>query len=571
MSNTRPFFVGFLSILPLLSSCSLEPKSAERVFRFEIEAPKTSTADSRLANLIDPSVFMLPASTNDFACLALNVVGPGIGNTGHASNGDLTRVHRDLLNGSRCSYRGISDGPIFKNQTTNAFEKFELSVSLPTGAQRIIQVVGVVNAADCTASAIMRFPAPAGSTTGRFYEVGRAVLDLFSDSSVSISDRYTLDSNKNQRRIDCPQIPVNVGGKLSAPAQMIQSGGMTFIADSGNHRILVWNTDALPLPPEPDAVLGQPNATSNLANAGGAPSAQTLNSPSSIALYSGAPRHLWVADTGNNRVLRYEFISTLSNQQAADVVVGQPDFTTVAGATAVDRLKLPRSIAISNYMANLAIADSGNHRVLYYPNLPTTNGEPASQVLGQATFNSGTANYGGISDRSLNSPAGVSIFENTLSVADSGNHRILVFDEPTANYPSAYRVLGQTSFTSNAANANGSSSGLNMPRGVSEDANRIYAADTNHHRIAVWEKPITANGETIAFVLGQNSPSTAPAENQGGLSARSLRYPLGMSSGAGLLVFDQGNNRILKYSTEPSVDFAPADEVVGQPNFTSSR
>jgi DNA-binding beta-propeller fold protein YncE len=88
-------------------------------------------------------------------------------------------------------------------------------------------------------------------------------------------------------------------GGLKQPRAVWTDGNRLFVSDSGNNRILYWNsipaTNGVPA----DGVIGQPDNTSAVANNGGL-SAQTLSSPSGLVRALG---RLWIADQTNNRVI----------------------------------------------------------------------------------------------------------------------------------------------------------------------------------------------------------------------------------------------------------------------------
>ena len=103
-----------------------------------------------------------------------------------------------------------------------------------------------------------------------------------------------------------------------------------------NHRVLIYQgaSDAAPPTAElpttgsvrsasgtPTVVLGQPDFTTTTENYSGHPAALRL--PTAVAS-DGV--HVVVADTNHNRVLIWNRIPSVNNQPA-DVVVGQPDFT----------------------------------------------------------------------------------------------------------------------------------------------------------------------------------------------------------------------------------------------------
>jgi secreted PhoX family phosphatase len=71
------------------------------------------------------------------------------------------------------------------------------------------------------------------------------------------------------------------------------------------------------------------------------------------------------------------------------------------------------------------VADLFGHRVLYYPAGSTT----ATRVYGQGgNLNSGTANLGGVSAKSLNWPEGVAFDSSgNLYVVDDDNNRVVMY------------------------------------------------------------------------------------------------------------------------------------------------
>ena len=92
-------------------------------------------------------------------------------------------------------------------------------------------------------------------------------------------------------------------GTLSNPQDIFASEeDQLMIADSGNHRVLVY--DSIPGSDGASAnrVLGQPNFTVSQANRGEEPNSNTLNNPFGVYTNGGLR---WVADTSNNRVLRF--------------------------------------------------------------------------------------------------------------------------------------------------------------------------------------------------------------------------------------------------------------------------
>lgn len=250
---------------------------------------------------------------------------------------------------------------------------------------------------------------------------------------------------------------------LDDPRGAIIVGSDLVIADSQHNRVLVY---ALASPSAPRLVLGQaagtcdggtnaleacqtiadcpdPTGTCTLGydrctandgiGTGIAPTASTLSFPT--AVWSDGTK-LAVADTGNHRVLVWNTFPTASGQ-AANVVIGQSSFTTIASGAGAAGLNSPQSIASDG--DQLFVADTGNNRVLAYATIPTANGASATIVLGQGDFThvaanddlqTGTAGSGRTA-RTLSAPNGVAVVDGLLAVTDTGNSRVVVYRPPS--------------------------------------------------------------------------------------------------------------------------------------------
>jgi hypothetical protein len=208
--------------------------------------------------------------------------------------------------------------------------------------------------------------------------------------------------------------------------------GKLVVADSGHNRVLVWNTIPTTNGAPADLVLGQVSFTTcveNDADGDGTrednPSASTMWLPTGV--WTDGTR-LVVADYVNNRVLIWNTFPT-RNGQPADVVLGQPDFTSREADTSATRMNSPYFIAATGLQ--LFVVDNQNHRVLGWNQFPTTNGAPADFVLGQADFNSARQNdpdTGATSARSLKQPSGLLLAWPHVVVSDYGSNRALVFE-----------------------------------------------------------------------------------------------------------------------------------------------
>lgn len=209
------------------------------------------------------------------------------------------------------------------------------------------------------------------------------------------------------------------------PETVAMAGGKVVVTDSANHRVLIWNSVPTTSGVAADLVLGQANFTTCTANRGGAVAANTMDYPAGV--WSDGTR-LVVADKINNRLLIWNTFPT-SNGQAADTVLGQPTMTSNTannGGISASSLSAPYDgVYFDAATGQLFVADSGNNRVLVWNSFPITNGKAADVVLGQANF---TSNTGVTTQSGLSGPGGVFLSGKQLFVADTYNNRYLIFN-----------------------------------------------------------------------------------------------------------------------------------------------
>ncbi len=129
-----------------------------------------------------------------------------------------------------------------------------------------------------------------------------------------------------------------------------------------------------------DGVLGQTLFTTSATAA----TASSVATPAQ--LFPDAAGRLWVADYGHNRVLRFDGATALANGSAATVALGQPDLTTVTSGLSSTKMNGPAGVYF-DAQGNLWVAELSNKRVLRFAaaaSLPTGSG--ANLVLGQPNF-----------------------------------------------------------------------------------------------------------------------------------------------------------------------------------------
>lgn len=285
--------------------------------------------------------------------------------------------------------------------------------------------------------------------------------------------------------------------------------GKLFVSDERNHRILRFSsTAAYQNYAEAEAVFGQGDFTSNLPNRGAGASSSTLNLPAHLCFDSEG--NLWVADSGNARVLRYDAASSKTQfGAAADAVIGQADFVTTTPATnstSDSGFIEPVGVAVDS-ADNLYVLENGNvPRILRFANAKTASGDVvAASYLG--AINGSNQFVPGVTATSFSStPYGLFVDDlDRLWVADASNHRVLRFDTPTVIGSAANAVFGQLDFTSNALANPPTAASLFIPFHMCVDSEgTLWISDTGNFRILGFlDIDSKANGAAADIVLGQ--------------------------------------------------------------------
>jgi hypothetical protein len=309
---------------------------------------------------------------------------------------------------------------------------------------------------------------------------------------------------------------------LRQPTGVATDGVHVVVADTNHNRVLIWNSIPTYNNQPADVVVGQTSFTTSTGLS--TPSASTLLGPQGVWIQNSM---LFVADTGNDRVLIWKRIPT-ANGTAADIVVGQPDFQSraqqvVVSPDSVDDQKVPidaKSLLTPSSATSdgtrLVVSDLGHHRVLIWDTIPTSNYQAANVEIGQPSFTTHTANYAVDYDTDANylqtpvlctDPEGIDSYDNlyydsvcsrTLSfprfalinggelfISDGGNDRILVYKSiPTTQAAAADYVIGQEKFTSQTEGSG--SDQLRVPMALASDGLNLFVADPYNRRVAVY-------------------------------------------------------------------------------------
>jgi uncharacterized protein (TIGR03437 family) len=393
-----------------------------------------------------------------------------------------------------------------------------------------------------------------------------------------------------------------------------------YVADTVNNRVLAWgNSAAISKGTPADIVVGQLDLQSTRPGGPSYPGQSTgLTSPTAVGV--DAQGNLYVADAGNNRILRFPKPFEQSGPPLPDMVIGQRTFTSGnapnEGADVPSKKTLAlnlgspyRTSLVFDKQGNLWVADAGNNRVVRFPAsvlAAGTNEPEADLVLGQQTFDSRTLSEGNIprlNKATLVVPSGIAFSDSGDLYISDARARVLYFKgTPAVNGQAAVRILGIPTPTDKDPNPralNGcpvtapqpceaalgaqSSSGIIPPEGVAVLGESVYVADTGNNRIVKYDPPSTWPAECVftgqvcpagtaispagaAFVGQIGGQSVKP--NQGGLpGSTTLSGPVGLAfTGTDLWVADSSNHRVLVFTPNAGT-YSVATRVLGQLDF----
>lgn len=270
--------------------------------------------------------------------------------------------------------------------------------------------------------------------------------------------------------------------KMSFPTGVfVDHNGVLWVSDHFNHRVLRFdNAATISSGSNADGVLGQPNFISDFSDL----DQNSLNTPYDIEV--DASGNLWVADSQNERVVRFSNAAALPNGANASLVLGAPDYTTVE--TGTNEFSMAKCQGLTIMCNTLFVGDSFNHRILIYKNIDViTSGSAADGVLGQTNFTTSTS---GTTDKKLHYPSNLSNDGVNLLVSDGSNRRGLIFREANSlvNNESASTVIGQSTFTTStwACTENKIFEAKSFVHLSDGNLSRLAIVDAVHHRVLVF-------------------------------------------------------------------------------------
>ncbi len=263
------------------------------------------------------------------------------------------------------------------------------------------------------------------------------------------------------------------------------------------------------------------------------------------------------------------------------IILGAGGFSSAPAAECSARgFNNPQSVTFGG--DKMIVADTDNNRVLIWNSVPQASATAPDYVLGQNGFTYCSAydeDQDGAQDyqpanRTLNHPTAVWSDGDKLLVLDSGNNRVLVWNQfPDENFMYADQVLGQPDFVTAYANDGAHDASEDDPAsttlsgavsGLDSNGKQILVADSGNNRVLMWNNWPQENGAGADIVLGQSSfkhifanddeqhcadeyASICGSSNRETL--RTLNHPTGVAlQGDYLVVTDSGNQRVLLFS-----------------------
>ena len=224
----------------------------------------------------------------------------------------------------------------------------------------------------------------------------------------------------------------------------------------------------------------------------------------------------------------------------------------------------------------------------------TTNGENATDELGQYTSASSTATNAWTQYDANNSanalgfdvPTDVALdpVNHVLYVSDCDNWRVLVYTlnadnsiSTTSGGHTASYVIGQpslkgSSWGGSAAGGMGAAA-FSCPLGLAVDTahSRLFVVDSNGDRVLVFPTPITSNGESATYALGEPDFNSYDSSGLAGQAVLSNPTDVAYDSVNNVLYVSDGLNRIMvfDFTLVPIATGMNASYEIGQPSATA--
>ncbi|TWT59881.1 thioredoxin-like domain-containing protein [Rubinisphaera italica] len=289
---------------------------------------------------------------------------------------------------------------------------------------------------------------------------------------------FISDSNHNRIvvcRLDGTLVDVIGNGKeglkdgsysdaqFDHPQGMELVGTKLYVADTESHAVRV-----IDLMKKTVETLAGNGEQSRFRDPGGSLKEVSLNSPWAISELDGT---LYIAMAGPHQLFKHKLGS-----QTIEVFAGSGREDIIDGSLTESALAQPSGITHDGKTLYFVDSEGSAVRKVDMENKTvTTIAGPRDLPQGRSLFEFGDIDKPGAEAR-FQHPIGVVYHNNKLYVADSYNHKIRTIDLTTGEVSS---LLG----TGTAGNTLGETPQLSEPAGLSVANDTLYIADTNNHRI----------------------------------------------------------------------------------------
>ncbi|MES2388267.1 MAG: T9SS type A sorting domain-containing protein, partial [Bacteroidota bacterium] len=364
------------------------------------------------------------------------------------------------------------------------------SVSLGTAGSYSLRIHNTVTLCTSAVSnvipiAVYTTPAAPGISTGMAYTSKITSLPIvrsiiISSKGVKAVGAAGLVNLYSSPDATTPYLTLSRTGGGTISCAFSPDGSKMLITEGNFNRVSIYNTLPTAGNQEPDLVIGQ----TNINNSSSGTTASTLNAPRKV--YVLPDGKVIIADAGNHRVLVYNCIPT-ANGAAADLVLGQPDFVTGTSGLSSTKMTGPQGIAYSAD-GSLLIAEGENRRITVWNTFPAANGQAADVVIGQPDF---TTNTAAITASKFSNPTGIAVSpEGKLAMTDlTGNRALLYNSIPAVNGALANIVLGQRDFISNSLYLGTTVNMVNVFGVCFTTEGRVIVGDGGNGRICTFGVP----------------------------------------------------------------------------------
>jgi hypothetical protein len=224
--------------------------------------------------------------------------------------------------------------------------------------------------------------------------------------------------------------------------------------------------------------------------------------------------NIWVVDAEASHVVKYN---------SSGEKIGELGQAWNSGS-ANDRFENPISITFDG-SGNIYVSDSGYWGSDYGNNRVQIFNSSGNHL---ATIGGGSCGTG---NTQLCWPRHIAIYGNLLYVADADNHRVQIFNISNPAAPAYAGTLGTTGSPGSGNNQ------FDTPQGVAVDVNYIYVADTENHRVQIF------NRNTLAYV--------ATIGGSYGTGNNQFKFPtdVAVDAAGNIYVADYANKRVQQYNS----------------------